>query len=68
MRTDTDRFKTILALELFDGLEGVEKSLFEYQLDQAMAHGGKEPNEDDELNGLRMMLDEYERLKMDDLL
>lgn len=68
MITDTDRLRTIIVLKLFDGIEGVEKSLFEYQLDSAMAHGRKEPNEDDKLSGLRMLLDEYERLKMDGLL
>ena len=58
---DSNTDSTRLAYLMKDGCDGffhVKKDRYEYAMEQAEAAGRDEPNEEDELNGFRLLIDE----------
>lgn len=62
MSSDAARLNYLMALDLVDGIIGVDKDLFEFALEEATKEGRPEPNQMDFLNGFRMLLDEGMKL------
>ncbi len=64
MSTDTDRL--IFVMKDIDGFGSVERDKHEYAIFAAHENGRDEPTKEDELQGIRMLIDAaiaYEKLK-----
>lgn len=59
--SDTERLKFIMKESGIEGFIGVAKDRYEYALDIAIERGRDEPNERDEMDGFRMLIDEAMR-------
>ena len=55
--SDTERLKYIMNQSGLEGFIHVEKDRFEYAFDVAVEEGREEPNDADELEGLRRLID-----------
>jgi hypothetical protein len=58
MASDTERLKFLMTDGCMDGFFGVKKDRYEYAYDVAVEEGRDEPNEADELEGFRRLIDE----------
>ena len=54
---DTRRLLYVMKVAGFDGFCHVEKDRYDYASEQAEIAGRDEPNEKDELNGFRLLID-----------
>ena len=57
MSSDTARLRFLMIDGCVDGFGGIEKDRYEYAYEVAVEEGRDEPNEADELEGFRRLID-----------
>ena len=55
---DTRRLRYLMDDCLVDSFDGLSKDRYDYAFDEAKKQGRDKPNEQDELNGFRQMIDD----------
>lgn len=62
MASDTARLKFLMTDGCVEGFVGLEKDRYEFAYDVAVEEGREEPNDADELEGFRRLIDAAMRL------